>query len=84
MLADTFSYCSMAAAVLMEITSLLWRFIMASVLKRNGPKNSIVWQAQIRKKGYPSQIKTFDRKSDAQKWAKMIEHQDGCWFMERF
>ena len=48
---------------------------MATVIRRPGPKNSVVWQAQVRKKGYPSQIKTFDRKGDAQKWAKMIEHQ---------
>src|SRR5512139_3897899 len=48
---------------------------MATVIRRPGPKKSIVWQAQVRKKGYPSQIKTFDRKGDALKWAKMIEHQ---------
>jgi integrase len=48
---------------------------MATIIKRPGPKNSLVWQAQVRKKGYPSQIKTFDRKGDAQKWAKMTEHQ---------
>ena len=48
---------------------------MATVIRRPGPKNSVVWQAQVRKKGYPSQIKTFDRKGDAQKWAKMVEHQ---------
>jgi integrase len=48
---------------------------MATIIKRPGPKNSIVWQAQVRKKGYPSQIKTFDRKGDAQKWAKGVEHE---------
>jgi len=48
---------------------------MASLIKRNGPRGEVVWQAQIRKKGYPPQIKTFDRKADAEKWARMIEHQ---------
>jgi len=48
---------------------------MASILKRSGKNGKIVWQAQIRKKGYPPQIKTFERKGDAQKWVKMIEHQ---------
>lgn len=54
---------------------------MASILKRPGPKGKTVWQAQVRKKGYPSKIKTFDRKSDAQGWANMIEHQmeSGQW-----
>jgi integrase len=54
---------------------------MASILKRPGPKGKAVWQVQIRKKGYPSKIKTFDRKSDAQSWAKMTEHQmeTGLW-----
>ena len=54
---------------------------MASILKRPGPKGKTVWQAQVRKKGYPAQIKTFDRKTDAQKWAKKTEHQmeAGLW-----
>jgi integrase len=54
---------------------------MASILKRPGPKGRAVWQAQVRKRGYPAQIKTFDRKTDAQKWAKKIEHQmeAGLW-----
>lgn len=54
---------------------------MASILKRPGPKGQTVWQAQVRKKGYPAQIKTFDRKTDAQKWAKKTEHEmeAGLW-----
>ncbi|WP_165386511.1 hypothetical protein [Pseudomonas orientalis] len=31
------------------------------------------WEAQIRRKGYPAQRKTFETKSDAQAWARMIE-----------
>ncbi len=54
---------------------------MATILKRPGPNGKTVWQVQIRKKGYPSKIKTFDRRSDAQSWAKMTEHQmeTGLW-----
>jgi len=54
---------------------------MATILKRKGPNGKPVWQAQIRKKGYPAQIRTFDLKTDAQKWAKKIEHEmdAGLW-----
>lgn len=54
---------------------------MATLLKRPGPKGKVVWQAQVRKKGYPSKIKTFDRKNDAQSWAKKLEHEmeAGLW-----
>lgn len=54
---------------------------MASILKRPGPKGKVVWQVQVRKRGYPAQIKTFDRKTDAQKWGKKLEHQmdAGLW-----
>ncbi|WP_411390816.1 hypothetical protein [Pseudomonas sp. MPB23] len=31
------------------------------------------WEAQIRRKSYPAQRKTFETKSDAQAWARMIE-----------
>ncbi|WP_236478250.1 hypothetical protein [Pseudomonas sp. PA-6-1D] len=31
------------------------------------------WEAQIRRKGYPAQRKTFETKADAQAWARMIE-----------
>lgn len=56
-------------------------YYMATILKRQGPKNQIAWQAQVRKKGYPSRIKTFDLKGDAQKWAKKIEREmeSGLW-----
>ncbi len=41
---------------------------MASIAKRaNG------WQAQIRKKGYPNISRRFDKKSDAEVWARNIE-----------
>lgn len=34
---------------------------------------NVQWEAQIRRKGYPAQRKTFETKSDAQAWAPMIE-----------
>lgn len=54
---------------------------MATILKRPGPNGKIVWQAQVRKRGYPSQIKTFQRKGDAERWARKEEHEmeAGLW-----
>lgn len=31
------------------------------------------WQVQIRRKGYPTQTSTFDKKSDAEAWARNVE-----------
>lgn len=42
---------------------------MASIIKR-GPRQ---WQAQICRKGYPSQTRTFRTKKDAKAWASVIE-----------
>lgn len=44
---------------------------MASILKRG----EFSYQVVIRRKGYPSQTKTFERKTDAEKWARMIERE---------
>ncbi len=44
---------------------------MASFRKR-GPYQ---WQAQVRKKCYPLQTKTFETKSAAQTWARATEHE---------
>ena len=50
---------------------------MASIRKR-GPYQ---WEAQIRRRGYPVQSKTFDTKAEAETWAKMIESEmsRGVW-----
>lgn len=32
-----------------------------------------MWQAVVRRKGHPDQSKTFDTKTDAQDWAKIVE-----------
>ena len=37
---------------------------MANIRKRNGR-----YQVQIRRRGFPSQVKTFSRHSDARRWA---------------
>ena len=42
---------------------------MATIQKRGDRQ----WQAKIRKKGYPSQAKTFSTKAEAQKWSRLIE-----------
>ncbi len=42
---------------------------MASIRKR-GPYQ---WEARIRRKGWPIQCKTFERKQDAEEWARDIE-----------
>lgn len=50
---------------------------MASILKRG----EYSYQAVIRRRGFPSQTKTFDTKAEAQKWARMIERDmdRGAW-----
>lgn len=42
---------------------------MASIVKRG----AFQYQVSIRRKGYPTQIKTFERKRDAEAWAQTIE-----------
>lgn len=50
---------------------------MASILKRG----EYSYQAVIRRRGFPSQSKTFETKGDAQRWARMIERDmdRGAW-----
>ena len=42
---------------------------MATITRRE----SGLWQAKVRTKGYPAQSKTFFKKTDAEAWAKQIE-----------
>lgn len=44
---------------------------MATFRKR-GPYQ---WQAQVRKKGYPLQTKTFQTRAAAEQWAREVEHE---------
>ena len=46
---------------------------MASFRARPGPSGRKVWQVRIKKRGYPEMARTFDRKGEAEVWAKQIE-----------
>ncbi|MCX7896351.1 MAG: site-specific integrase [Rhodocyclaceae bacterium] len=41
---------------------------MASIIQRNG-----VWQARIRRRGYPAESRSFSNRADAEKWARARE-----------
>lgn len=49
-----------------------------ATLRKRGPAQ---WEAQIRRRGYPAQSKTFETKAEAQAWAQMIESEmaRGVW-----
>lgn len=42
---------------------------MASITRRG----DLQWQARVRRKGYPVQIKTFNTRSEAEAWARQVE-----------
>lgn len=42
---------------------------MASISRRG----DLQWQARVRRKGYPVQIKTFNTRADAEAWARQVE-----------
>ncbi|WP_296649874.1 site-specific integrase [Paraburkholderia sp.] len=44
---------------------------MANFRKRG----ELQWQARVRRKGYPDQVKTFNSRVEAEEWARAIEHQ---------
>lgn len=46
---------------------------MATVEKRINKNNTESYRAKVRIKGYPTQTATFDRKTDAKKWASDVE-----------
>ena len=46
---------------------------MATIRKKIGVNGDIQWHAQIRRKGFPNQTKTFLKRSDAEEWASIIE-----------
>ncbi len=46
---------------------------MASFIARKGPGGGRAWQAHIRRRGYPTQVRTFDTKVEAEAWATTIE-----------
>ena len=46
---------------------------MATFRKRPGPGGRTAWQAQIIRRGYERQYRTFDTKAEAEAWAAVIE-----------
>ena len=46
---------------------------MATFVSRKGPNGRWVWQAKIRRCGYPPQSGTFASKAKAETWARLIE-----------
>jgi len=50
---------------------------MATIRKRGDYQ----WQAQVRRRGYPPQSKTFETRKDAEAWARMVEREmdTGAW-----
>ncbi len=55
---------------------------MATISSRlDADENIIGWQARVRKKGYPQQIKTFRSKTNAEGWARKVESEmeRGIW-----
>lgn len=55
---------------------------MASITPRTDDQGHVIgWQARVRKKGYPLQVKTFRSKTEARSWAKAVESEmeRGAW-----
>jgi integrase len=65
-----FCFCrNFAALVAIPVYRNSCRQTMATIRKR-GPYQ---YQAEVRRKGYPRQVRTFETKADAQAWSTMIE-----------
>ena len=48
---------------------------MASFIPRKGPGGCRVYQAHIRRRGWPAQVRTFNSKAKARVWARQIEEE---------
>lgn len=49
---------------------------MASIIARRNDDGEVIgWQAKVRRRGYPPQSKTCDRKVDAEEWARDVERE---------
>ena len=46
---------------------------MPTFVQRRGPGGKRVWQALVRRRGYPQQTRTFDTKGEAEGWASTLE-----------
>ncbi|MCF5940894.1 site-specific integrase, partial [Xanthomonas perforans] len=47
---------------------------MATFEKRTGTSGKVTWRVRVRRQSGPWLTKSFDRKIDAQEWARSIEH----------
>jgi hypothetical protein len=47
---------------------------VATYEKRLGTKGTVTWRVRVRKQGGPWLTKSFPKKSDAETWARTIEH----------
>jgi integrase len=58
---------------------------MATIFERKNDRGQIIgYQVKVRRRGYPPQSKTFDRKTDAERWARRIEREmDDGEFVDR-
>jgi integrase len=52
-----------------------WRYPKAQKLAAFFQRQNGTWQAKIRRHGWPSQSKTFDRKQDAEAWSRAVERE---------
>ena len=54
---------------------------MATITERKTLNGKKAYRAEVRRKGYPKQFKTFPRKNDAVKWARKVEREmdEGTW-----
>ncbi len=59
--------------------------ILATIFERTNDRGQVIgYQAKVRRRGYPSQSKTFNRKTDAERWARKIEREmDDGEFVDR-
>ena len=48
---------------------------MATFVKCKGPDGRLVWQARVRKRGYPQRTRTFSLKANADAWALRVERE---------
>jgi hypothetical protein len=46
---------------------------MATIERRTGKDNHLIYRAKVRRKGHPPQTATFTRRSDALKWIQITE-----------
>jgi len=55
---------------------------MANIQERKGRDGKITYRVQVRLKGYPTETASFERKTDAKKWAQQTETaiRDGRYF----